>query len=45
MMELQGKRVIILAEEHYNEHEHWYSYYRLQEAGAEVMLMSSDNEF
>lgn len=41
MVELQGKRVIILTEEHYNEHELWYPYYRLQEAGADVMLVGS----
>ena len=40
-MELQGKRVIILAEEMYNEHELWYPYYRLQEAGADVTLVGS----
>jgi protease I len=40
-MELQGKRVIVLAEEMYNEHELWYPYYRLREAGAEVTLVGS----
>lgn len=40
-MELTGKRVIILAEELYNEHELWYPYYRLKEAGAEVVLVGT----
>jgi len=39
--ELQGKKVIILAEEMYNEFELWYPYYRLLEAGAEVVLVGS----
>ncbi|MBW2148997.1 MAG: type 1 glutamine amidotransferase [Deltaproteobacteria bacterium] len=40
-MELKGKRVVILAEEMYNEFELWYPYYRLKEAGAEVTLVGS----
>ncbi len=40
-MELKGKKVIILAEEMYNEFELWYPYYRLKEAGAEVTLVGS----
>ena len=40
-MELRGKKVIILAEEMYNEFELWYPYYRLLEAGAEVTLVGS----
>ena len=40
-MELRGKRVIILAEEMYNEHELWYPYYRLKEAGVDVTLVGS----
>lgn len=40
-MELVGKRVIILAEEMYNEFELYYPYYRLKEAGAEVVLVGS----
>ena len=42
-MELNGKKVIILAEEMYNEHELWYPYFRLTEAGAEVTLVGSGN--
>ncbi len=40
-MELKGKRVIILAEEMFNELELFYPYYRLKEAGAEVVLVGS----
>ena len=40
-MELKGKRVIILVEEMYNEFEFWYPYYRLKEAGAEVVVVGS----
>jgi len=40
-MELTGKRVIILAEETYNELELFYPYYRLKEAGAEVVVVGS----
>ncbi len=41
MMELKGKRVIILVEEMYNEYEYWYPYYRLKEAGADVTVVGS----
>ena len=40
-MELKGKKVIILVEEMYNEFEFWYPYYRLKEAGAEVIVVGS----
>jgi protease I len=40
-MELKGKRVVIPAEDMYNEFELWYPYYRLLEAGAEVTLVGS----
>jgi protease I len=40
-MELKGKRVIILVERLYNEFEFWYPYYRLKEAGAEVVVVGS----
>ena len=40
-MELEGKKVIILVEQLYNEHEFWYPYYRLKEAGAEVVVVGS----
>jgi protease I len=40
-MEKQGKRVILLAEEMYNEFEYWYPLYRLREAGVEVVTVGS----
>jgi len=40
-MELKGKKVVILAEDLYNELELWYPYYRLKEAGADVLIMGS----
>jgi protease I len=40
-MEAQGKKVIILVEEMYNDLEFWYPYYRLKEAGAEVVVVGS----
>ena len=40
-MELSGKRVIIPVEEMFNTHEFWYPFYRLKEAGCEVVVMGS----
>jgi protease I len=40
-MELQGKKVAILVEDMYNEFEFWYPYYRLKEAGAEVVVIGT----
>jgi len=40
-MELQGKKIAILIEEMFNTHEFWYPYYRLKEAGAEVVVVGS----
>ena len=40
-MELQGKKVAILIEEMFNTHEFWYPYYRLKEAGAEVVVVGT----
>lgn len=40
-MELQGRRVAILAESDYEDPELWYPYYRMQEAGAEVKVVGS----
>jgi len=40
-MELEGKKVIILVEQMYNEFEFWYPFYRLKEAGAEVVVVGS----
>ena len=40
-MELQGKKVAILIEEMFNTWEFWYPYYRLKEAGAEVVVVGT----
>ncbi|MGX9365591.1 type 1 glutamine amidotransferase domain-containing protein [Desulfoplanes sp. PS50] len=40
-MELTGKKIVILVENMYNEFEFWYPYYRLKEAGAEVIIAGS----
>ena len=40
-MELKGKKIIILVEQMYNEFEFWYPYYRLKEAGAQVVVVGS----
>lgn len=40
-MELQGKRVAILAEQLYEDQELWYPLFRLREAGAEVFVVGS----
>ena len=40
-MELKGKKMIILAEQMVNDQEFWYPYYRLKEAGAEVVVVGS----
>jgi protease I len=41
-MELTGKRVIILAEDRYQELELWYPLLRLREAGAEVTVVGRE---
>ena len=38
-MELQGKRIAILAEDNYEDPELWYPFYRMQEAGAKVSVV------
>ncbi len=43
-MELAGKKVIIPVEEMFNTHEFWYPYYRLKEAGCEVVVMGSGRQ-
>lgn len=40
-MELKGKRIALLIEDLYNEHEFWYPYYRMKEAGAEVIVVGT----
>jgi protease I len=40
-MELNGKKVLIPVEEMFNTFEFWYPYYRLKEAGCEVVVMGS----
>ena len=40
-MTLQGKRVAILIEDLYQDQEVWYPYYRLREAGAEVICVGT----
>ncbi len=44
-MELTDKKVIILLENMYNELEFWYPYYRLKEAGAEVVTAGSGSTY
>lgn len=38
-MELEGKRIAVLVDTMYQEMEVWYPYFRLKEAGAEVLLV------
>ena len=40
-MELSGKKVVIPVENLFNTFEFWYPYYRLKEAGCEVVVMGS----
>jgi len=40
-MELKGKKVVIPVENLFNTFEFWYPYYRLKEAGAEVIVVGS----
>jgi len=40
-MELAGKRVAILIEDMYQEHEFWYPFYRMKEAGAKVTVIGT----
>lgn len=41
-MELKGKKILIFVENTYNDREFWYPYYRLQEAGAEVLVVAPE---
>jgi protease I len=40
-MELSGKNIVIPVENMFNTHEFWYPFYRLKEAGCEVVVMGS----
>ena len=40
-MELTGKRFVILVDTQFNDHEFWYPYFRLKEAGAEVTVVAA----
>ena len=40
-MELDGRKVAILAEDHYEDPELWYPFYRLKEAGAQVTVVGT----
>ncbi len=41
-MELDGKRIAILVAELYEDVEFWYPYYRMKEAGAEVIILGPE---
>ena len=43
-MELENKKVALLVEDMYNEFEFWYPYYRLKEAGAEVVVVGTGKD-
>jgi protease I len=40
-MECPGKRIMLLVEDMFNDLEFWYPYYRLKEAGCEVVVVGS----
>jgi len=40
-MELAGKRVALFVEDMYQEHEFWYPYWRMKEAGAKVTVVGT----
>ncbi|GAB4562727.1 MAG: type 1 glutamine amidotransferase domain-containing protein [Anaerolineae bacterium] len=41
-MSLEGMKVAVLAEDNYEDLELWYPYYRLKEAGAEVVIVAPE---
>lgn len=43
-MALNGKKVVILIEDMYNEFEFWYPFYRLKEAGAAVVTAGAGKD-
>lgn len=40
-MELTGKKFVLLVDTQFNDHEFWYPYFRLKEAGAAVVVVAS----
>jgi protease I len=40
-MELEGRKIMVLVEEMFNDQEFWYPFYRLKEAGAQVVVVGS----
>ena len=40
-MELTGKKFVLLVDTQFNDHEFWYPYFRLKEAGAGVVVVAS----
>ncbi len=40
-MELEGKRIAVLIEDMYQEHEFWYPFWRMKEAGAKVTVVGT----
>ena len=43
-MDLHGKRLAILVEDLYQDQEVWYPYFRLKEAGAEVLVVGTNKK-
>ncbi len=43
-MALRNKKIIILVERMFNDQEFWYPYYRLKEAGVEVVVVGSGSD-
>src|SRR5690625_269264 len=42
-MRLQGKRVVAVVEDNYNDLEHWYPVYRMREEGAQVDIAGPES--
>ena len=43
-MQLQGKRIAVLVEDIYQDLEVWYPYFRLKEAGAQVLMVGTQKK-